>query len=157
MLNKLFNLIIYRVALMRGMFWGIFLKKKGKEVFMMARVKIMSPQKVEIGDDVRINSDSKIAGQRGIIIGSHVRISYNVNLVTENHEYRERRPISEQGYYGGPIVIGDGVWLGVNVVVMPGIKIGEGAIVGANAVVTKDVKPNTIVGGVPARFIKNRF
>jgi maltose O-acetyltransferase len=157
MLNKLFNMIVYNVALMRGMFWGIFLKKKGKQVYVMARVKIMSPQNVEIGNDVRINSDSKIAGQRGIKIGNHVRISYNVNLVTENHEYRERRPISEQSYYGGPIIVGDDVWLGANVVVMPRIKIGSGAIVGANAVVTKDVKSNTIVGGVPAKFIKNRF
>ena len=48
----------------------------------------------------------------------------------------------------------DKVWLGANVTVLPGVTIGEGAIVAAGAVVTKDVAPRTIVGGVPAKFIK---
>ena len=56
-----------------------------------------------------------------------------------------------------PPVIGNDVWLGSNVIVLQGITIGDGAIVAAGAVVAKDVEPYTIVGGVPAKFIKNRF
>ncbi len=54
------------------------------------------------------------------------------------------------------VVIGNDVWIGVNAVIMPGIKIGDGAIIGANSVVTKDVKPSEIVGGVPAKLIRIR-
>ncbi|MFT4684241.1 MAG: acetyltransferase-like isoleucine patch superfamily enzyme [Flavobacteriaceae bacterium] len=55
------------------------------------------------------------------------------------------------------VVIGNDVWIGTNVTVLDGVKIGNGAIIGANSIVTKDVKPFTIVGGVPAKFIKTRF
>jgi acetyltransferase-like isoleucine patch superfamily enzyme len=55
-----------------------------------------------------------------------------------------------------PIVVGNDVWLGTGVVVTKGVTIGNGAIVAAGSVVTKDIPPNTIFGGVPAKFIKNR-
>ena len=54
-----------------------------------------------------------------------------------------------------PIRIKDKVWLGANVTICPGVTIGEGAVVAAGAVVNKDVAPRTVVGGVPAKFIKN--
>lgn len=55
------------------------------------------------------------------------------------------------------VEIGNDVWIGANVTIMDGLKIGNGAIIGANSVVTKDVKPYSIVGGIPAKQIKNRF
>ena len=57
---------------------------------------------------------------------------------------------------GKKVIIGDDVWLGRNVLVMPGVKIGKGSIVAAGAVVTKDVPEYKIVGGVPARILKDR-
>jgi acetyltransferase-like isoleucine patch superfamily enzyme len=57
----------------------------------------------------------------------------------------------------GDIHIGNDVWIGVGVIVMGGITIGDGAVIAARAVVTRDVDPYTIVGGVPARFIRSRF
>lgn len=57
----------------------------------------------------------------------------------------------------GDIVIGNDVWIGYEAVIMAGVCIGDGAIIGTRAVVTKDVAPYTIVGGVPAKFIKYRF
>lgn len=59
--------------------------------------------------------------------------------------------------YKGDTIVGNDVWIGQNVTVLPGIKIGDGSIIGANSVVTKDVQPYTIVGGNPAKFIRNRF
>ncbi len=57
----------------------------------------------------------------------------------------------------GDIVIGNDVWIGYEALILAGVKIGDGAVIGARAVVTKDVAPYTIVGGVPAREIRNRF
>lgn len=57
----------------------------------------------------------------------------------------------------GDIVIGNDVWIGFEAIIMSGVTIGNGAIIGARALVTKDVEPYTIVGGVPAKFIKKRF
>lgn len=156
-MNYLYNTYTYVLSRIRSLFWGIFLKKIGNRVEIRNRVKIMSPNKVEIGDDVLINSDTKIGGQCEVKIGNGVLISYNVNLLSQSHEYKNPNiPIRKQGYYGGPLIIEDDVWLGANVVVFPNVKIGKGAIVGANSVVTKDVAPYTIVGGIPAKFIKSR-
>ena len=57
----------------------------------------------------------------------------------------------------GDIIIGNDVWIGYEAIIMSGVHIGNGAIIGTRAVVTKDVEPYTIVGGVPAHFIKKRF
>ncbi len=54
-----------------------------------------------------------------------------------------------------PVIIGDNVWIGASVTIVPGVTIGDNAIIAAGAVVTKNVEPNTVVGGVPAKFIKN--
>ncbi len=54
-----------------------------------------------------------------------------------------------------PVIIGDNVWIGACVTIVPGVTIGDNAIIAAGAVVTKNVEPNTVVGGVPAKFIKN--
>lgn len=150
--------MIYMIASLRALFWSFFLKKIGKNVSIMSNVTFMSPQKIEIGNHVLINTGSKIGGQNGVKIGNFVLIGYNVNLVSENHAFTNPTlPIKKQGYFGGPIILEDDIWIGANVVILPSVNIGRGAIIGANAVVTKNVKPFSIVGGVPAKHIKYRF
>ena len=56
----------------------------------------------------------------------------------------------------GEIIVGNDVWIGSNAVILPNCNIGDGAIIGAGAVVTSDIEPYTVVGGIPARFIKKR-
>lgn len=65
-------------------------------------------------------------------------------------------PIREQGEEERPVVVGDDVWIGANVVILPGVEIKRGAVIAAGAVVTKDVGELEIVGGVPARVIGRR-
>lgn len=108
-------------------------------------------QNIRVGKDVFINSGCHFQDQGGITIGDCAQIGHNVVLATLNHEQEpSRRSVTKPA----PVVIGKNVWLGSNVTVVPGVTIGDGAIVAAGSVVTKNVPPNVIVGGVPARFIK---
>ena len=108
-------------------------------------------QNITVGKGVFINSCCHFQDQGGITIGDGAQIGHNVVLATLDHEQDpSRRSITKPG----PITIGKNVWIGSNATVVPGVSIGGGAIVAAGAVVTKDVPPNTVVGGVPARIIK---
>lgn len=108
-------------------------------------------QNITLGRHVFINSGCRFQDQGGITIGDGTQIGHNVVLATLNHG---RAPQDRANIYPAPIVIGENVWIGANATLLPGVTIGSGAIVAAGAVVTADVAPCTIVGGVPARFIK---
>ncbi len=117
---------------------------------------ISNAKKLKIGNHVRINENVFLQGE--IIIGNHVMIAPYTAIYTNAHEHKNTTiPMVLQGETPTKMVtICNNAWLGRNVVVLPGITVGEGAIVGANSVVTKDVAPFTIVGGVPAKLIKER-
>ncbi len=106
---------------------------------------------ITIGSNVFINADCKFQDQGGITIGDGSLIGHGVVLATLNHDMD---PAKRQQLHPAPIVIGKGVWIGANAVVTAGVTIGDNAVVAAGAVVTKDVPANTVVGGVPARKIK---
>ncbi|MCM1111565.1 MAG: sugar O-acetyltransferase [Clostridium sp.] len=105
-----------------------------------------------VGRNVFINSCCHFQDQGGIYIGDGCLIGHCVVLATLNHEHD---PARRQNLTHAPIRIGNGVWIGANVTVTAGVTIGDNAIVAAGAVVTRDVPPNMIVGGVPARIIKH--
>jgi maltose O-acetyltransferase len=87
-------------------------------------------------------------------IGARVYVGYEVILITADHEIG---PSAQRcgARACGPIDIGDGAWIGSRVVILPGVRIGRGAVVAAGAVVTKDIAPNTLAAGVPARFVRD--
>jgi len=91
-------------------------------------------------------------------IGKNCAIAANVSLITESgpnmSELKDIPFIQKHYIKKGKILIEDNVWIGANVIVFPGVKIGKNSIVGAGSIVTKDVKPNTIVKGQPAKAIK---
>ena len=90
-----------------------------------------------------------------ITIGENVMMGPEVVIYQQNHRYDNLDiPMGEQGYTPmESVIIGNDVWIGRRVMIMPGVHIGDGAIIGAGAVVTKDVAPYSIVGGVPAKVI----
>ena len=106
---------------------------------------------ITVGKNVFINTGCRFQDQGGIRIGDHVLIGHNVVLATLNHDFA---PYNRATMHPAPIHIEDRVWIGANATVVPGVIIGENSIVAAGAVVTKDVPPNTIVGGVPAKVLK---
>lgn len=105
-----------------------------------------------IGKRVFINAGCKFQDQAGIFIGDDVLVGHNCVIATLNHAME---PDCRADMIPRPVRIGNKVWIGANVTILPGVTVGDGAILAAGAVVSKDVTPGTIVGGVPAKFIKD--
>jgi acetyltransferase-like isoleucine patch superfamily enzyme len=106
----------------------------------------------KIGKGVFINHGCSFLDLGGITIEDKVMIGPQVKLVTENHPLE---PSARQGLVVKAIYIKQNAWIGAGAIVLPGVTIGENAVVAAGAVVNKDVPDNTIVGGIPAKVIKN--
>ena len=104
-----------------------------------------------IGKNVFFNHGCSFLDLGGITFEDDVLIGPQVKLVTENHPVN---PSNRKNLDLKSIHIGKNVWLGAGAIILPGVTVGENSIVAAGAVVTKDVPSNTIVGGVPAKFIK---
>ncbi|MBC7806698.1 MAG: acyltransferase [Akkermansiaceae bacterium] len=107
---------------------------------------------LEIGDRSFINSGVSICASSCVRIGSNVAIgNYSLIMDTDFHTPGDHT----QPGVSRPVIIEDGVWLGARVTVLKGVTIGQGATVAAGAVVTRDVAPNAVVGGIPARPLRS--
>ena len=117
--------------------------------FVMAPIAGAALNKVKIGKNVYINSNSLLMARGGITIEDDVLIAANVQLLSNNHDEYERNILTCK-----PIHIKKGAWIGAGASILPGVTIGENAIVGASAVVTKDVGDCEVAVGVPAKVVK---
>lgn len=106
---------------------------------------------IHIGENVFINACCHFQDHGGVFLGDGCQIGHNVVFATLNHGIS---PQDRQNTYPAPIILGRNVWVGSNSTILQGVTIGDNAIIAAGAVVSKDVPANTIVGGVPARYIK---
>lgn len=104
---------------------------------------------VEFGKNVFINKNCTIMDIGGVVIEDNVQIAHNVSIITPNHNYNNRNILIPKR-----IVIKKNVWIGTAAIILPGVTIEENSIVAAGAVVNKDVPSGTIVGGNPAKVIK---
>lgn len=108
---------------------------------------------VEVGVGSFLNSEVRFGVPRDkVTIGRDVRIGPRVMFETAGHDLRYV-PGEARGKTSGPIVVEDGVWIGAGAIITQGVTIGRGAVVAAGAVVNRDVEPETIVGGVPAKLL----
>lgn len=132
----------------------------GERVSMAPNVSFRNSERIRIGAGSHIGEHSVIwAGNTTgrVVIGEKCLFAPNVTLTASNYGIEQGDvAIMDQPKIERDIVIGDGAWLGANVVVLAGVTIGEGAVVAAGAVVTKDVPARSIVGGVPAKVIGER-
>lgn len=111
---------------------------------------------VKMGDRSGIGRNCELYGD--ITIGNDVLMAPEVIIRTKNHRYKKKNAtIHRQGVDEEiPVVIGNDVWIGSRVMIMPGVHVGDGAVLAAGAVVTKDVPEYSVVGGVPAHVIGHR-
>lgn len=133
------------------------LGRMGDHVNIDEGVRLGNGRNLMIGNRSGIGRGSRLTLEDKIIIGDDVMTGPEVVMMTGGHYYDDLTiPIGEQGSFGKPITIGNNVWIGTRAIIMPGVTIGDGAVIGAGSIVTKDVESNTVVAGVPARFIKRR-
>jgi len=130
-------------------------RKIGENVNVERRAFFGWGRSIEIGDNSGLGVNCAIAFAR---IGSNVMMGPDVLYIEGNHMFdRVDIPMIEQGHYPSKeLVIGDDVWIGARVVLLPGVTVGRGAVIGAGAVVTKDVPEYAIVAGNPAKIIRYR-
>ncbi len=109
-------------------------------------------QNITIGRRTFINMGCSFQDWGGIVIGDDCLIGHNCTICTVNHS---KAPERRGDMVCAPVRLGNQVWVGANVTILPGVSIGDGAIIAAGAVVSRDVAPATIVGGIPAKLIKH--
>ncbi|RYC67610.1 MULTISPECIES: sugar O-acetyltransferase [Spirosoma] len=107
---------------------------------------------IRLGKNIFINHACSFLDIGGIIIEDDVQIGPRVNLTSENHPLD---PADRTTLIPRPVVIKRNAWIGAGATILPGVTVGENAIVAAGAVVSRDVPPNTVVAGVPARVVKS--
>ena len=140
---------------------GRRLAKIGKTSNVHATAIIREGEFVTIGEHCLINHNNLIQAGKSeygrITIGNYVHTGVNVAMIAFNHGfYTREQPIKEQDYIDASITVEDDVWIGAGSTILAGVTIGTGAIIAAGAVVNKDVPPYSIVGGVPAKVLKER-
>jgi acetyltransferase-like isoleucine patch superfamily enzyme len=134
-----------------------FFARVGRGLAVHDNVMIKYPDQISIGDHVTINPGCILAGAGGLSIGSDVMFGAGTKVVTSAHvTARTDVPMRLQGMVHTPITIGDDVWFGFDVKVMPGATIGRGSVIGAGSVVTGDIPAGSVAVGSPARVIGSR-
>lgn len=107
---------------------------------------------ITIGKNVFLNTGCSFQDRGGIRIGDGAQIGMNVAIATLNHGL----PLKTRSTtYAQPVVIGENAWIGSNATILPGVTIGDNSVVAAGAVVTKDIPPDSVAAGVPAKVIKS--
>ncbi len=132
------------------------LKKCGKGTRIRYPCDIRGFQQMEVGHNVHINRGALIRAQGGLKIEDNVHIARNVTIYTINHDYLGNALPYDETSIRQPVIVERNVWVGVNVTIIPGVRIGEGAIIGAGVVVSRNVPPLAIVGSQPYRVLKYR-
>lgn len=132
---------------------GARLISRGFRIYSGAVVSVQPNAILTLGKDSYMNNNGTIHCFHSITIGDDVCISENCTFRdSDNHE------MLREGYVqSAPIVIGNHVWIGLNVTILKGVTIGNGCMVAAGAVVTNSFPPNCLIGGVPAKVIKENI
>lgn len=125
----------------------------GKDVYMEPNIRFDYGYNTHVGENFFANFDCTFLDVCEILIGDNCMLAPAVQIYTATHPLDpvERNSGKE---YAKPVIIGDNVWIGGHAIINPGVTIGDNVVIASGAVVTKDVPNNVVVGGNPARIIK---
>jgi len=131
----------------------------GEQVEIYEGVRYRGVRHLHVGSHVMIGIDNFIQASGEITIGNHVMIGPGVKIWSINHNYDDiSKPIAEQGFDYDPVTIGDGVWIGADSFILPGVTIPEGCVISARSLVhKKNYPPYSLLGGMPCRVIGTRL
>lgn len=147
----------YKGLLIRYILLNTITKECGDNVSVHPNVYLFQLKNLSIGNNVSIHPMCYIDASGGINIGNDVSIAHGSTIMSTTHRYDDFRiPIKDQSVDLLMTEVEDNVWIGAKTTILAGIKVGYGSVIGAGSVVTKDVPSNNIVGGVPAKKIKER-
>lgn len=142
----------YRRRVLKGLLGSV-----GEGCDFSVGIKILNPERIHVGRGCRFANSTILGGTGGISFGESCLIGFENVFLTRSHRYdRLDVPIWDQGYSTAPISVGDDVWTGCRVTVLPGVTIGSHTVVGAGSVVTRDLPSGVIAAGVPARVVRTR-
>lgn len=126
----------------------------GKKCFIRGGLQMQEGFNLHLGDEVFINAGCCFDTSALITLGSRVQLAYQVTLVTGGHQIGSH-DCRAGSHTPQPITVEEGAWIGARALILPGVTIGAGAVVAAGSVVTKDVAPDVLVAGVPAKVVRS--
>lgn len=159
LVQPIFKSLPYQWGLfLRNRIYPYFFKKVGRNLKIFEGCIFKYPSEIELGDNVTINQNCFIAAKGGLVMGDDIMMGSGCKIVTSSHNaYTTSVPMREQGMTFEKITIGNDVWFGFNVIILPGCSVGNGVILAAGCVLAaKDTGNYTIWGGVPAKQIAIR-
>jgi len=138
---------VFRIVLLRA--WGAEVSWR---VALHHGLQVRAARRLKVGRDVFIAEGVVLDARGGLEIGPHTSVNTGVQMWTAQHDWRS----PDFDYVAAPVRIGHHCWISARAILLPGVTVGDGAVVAAGAVVTKDVPPWTLVGGNPARVLRER-
>ena len=132
------------------------LARCGQDIVVKSRCYVGNGSRLSVGSRSQLGQNARLNGQ--ITIGDDVMMGPDVVMMSTSHDHRDvTLPMnSSPNPLDNPIILGDDIWVGTRAIILPGVEIGSHSIIGAGAVVSKSFPPYSVVGGVPARRIKDR-
>lgn len=133
------------------------LNECGQKIVVKNKCYFGNGSRLKVGDYTQLGQNARLTGE--ISLGSYIMMGPDVIIMAVTHDVSDlsknmidpTNPSIED-----PVVIGDNVWIGTRVIILPGVTIGKNSIVGSGAVVTKSFPENSVIGGVPAKLLKTR-
>ena len=142
-------------VLFRYLSFSARVERFDKNSYIGSHVVLKNLHKLQVGENFSLHDFCYVDAVGGVKVGNNVSIAHGSSLISFNHSWGSLElPIKYNPISKAPIVIEDDVWVGCGVRIMSGVTIGKRSVVAAGSVVVKDVPANTVVGGVPAKFIK---